>query len=202
MNDQDKAKKTRRDAGRSRGEHVVETLIKHTLEELAEHGPAQLSIERIAKGAELNKTSIYRRYPTKEALIAAAMETVLDGLTVQLPDTGSLRADTVALMEVVARFMEGQAGRALMRAVSGTNAAPELIELAQRRITQQAASPVAASVLRAIERGEWRPDVSPLILLSTLVGAILHRLLLEQQPATTEWIAQVVDLILYGVTPR
>jgi AcrR family transcriptional regulator len=176
----------------------VELVFKHALEELIAHGP-DLSVDRIAKAAQLNKTSIYRRYPTKAALLALVLERVLDDLSIQVPDTGALRSDLVALVSLIAAFVATDAGRGLLRALSAADEAPELLSLAQRRIEQQAISPVSVMLASAFARGEWRPGVDPVVLLSMLVGAVLHRQLLERQPASASWIDAVVDIALRGV---
>ncbi len=80
----------RRDAGRPRGEAVTEAVMLCTLDELASHGLSDLSVERIADAAEVNKTTIYRRWPTREALVAGALEYVMLDLDDRLVDTGSL----------------------------------------------------------------------------------------------------------------
>ena len=75
----------RRDAGRARGAPIVEAVLTRTLEELAQAGLEGLSVERIARRAEVNKTSVYRRWPSRGELVAAALEQVLSGMTAHKP---------------------------------------------------------------------------------------------------------------------
>ena len=194
------ARSPRRDVGRPRGEPVTEAVLDRTLEELASVGPAQLSVERIARAAEVNKTSIYRRWPTREALIAAALERVLAHLSLAQKDTGSLRGDLLFLGESVAGFLDQPAGQALMRAVFTEAVAPSIAALARRQLEQSAGSPAVAMVLRARARGEWRDDADPRVVLSMLVGALLHRVALERQRPTRAWLGGVVAVLLRGVT--
>jgi AcrR family transcriptional regulator len=175
-------------------------VLDRTLEELASVGPAQLSVERIARAAEVNKTSIYRRWPTREALIAAALERVLAHLSLAQKDTGSLRGDLLFLGESVAGFLDQPAGQALMRAVFTEAVAPSIAALARRQLEQSAGSPAVAMVLRARARGEWRDDADPRVVLSMLVGALLHRVALERQRPTRAWLGGVVAVLLRGVT--
>lgn len=194
------ARAPRRDAGRPRGEPVAEAVLDRTLEELASVGPAQLSVERIARAAEVNKTSIYRRWPTREALVAAALERVLTHLSLAQKDTGSLHGDLLFLGESVAAFLEQPAGQALMRAVFAEAVAPSIAALARRQLEHSAGGPALAMVLRARARGEWRDDADPRVVLSMLVGALLHRVALERQRPTGPWLASVVAVLLRGVT--
>jgi AcrR family transcriptional regulator len=189
----------RRDAGRARGEPVLEAVLAATLSELAEKGYDKLSIERVARLAEVNKTSVYRRWPTREALVAAALERVLDEVNTELVDTGSLRGDLRLCALSVARLFETTPGRALAQAAFSAADAPELAAMARRRIATEAAGPVAEMVQRAIVRGEWRPEADPQGVLSMLAGAILHRSLLERQPVAGPWLELIIDVLVRGL---
>jgi AcrR family transcriptional regulator len=191
----------RRDAGRPRGEPILEAVLDRTLEELAAVGIGQLSVDRIARAAEVNKTSVYRRWPTREALVSAALERVLGQLSLQQRDTGTLRGDLLFLAESVAAFLTQPAGRALARAVFAEDVAPSIAALARRQLEESAAGPAAAMVMRARSRGEWRDDADPLVVLPMLVGAILHRTTLERSPPNRRWREHVVDVLLGGVAP-
>ncbi len=191
----------RRDAGRPRGEPIIDAVLTHTLEELATHGMAGLSIDRIARAAEVNKTSIYRRFSTREELVGAALERVRIDLGASLKDTGSLRGDLTLLVATVAAFFAQPAGRALIRAVfamTDTTALPSL----SRRVEHVALAPSTAMFDRARLRGEWRKGAKPELLLSVLVGALLHRIVIERGVATKAWIASLVDLVARGVSPE
>ncbi|MCX2951400.1 TetR/AcrR family transcriptional regulator [Lentzea sp. NEAU-D7] len=186
----------RRDAGRPRGASVVAAVLAATRAELAESGLDGLSVDRVARRAEVNKTSVYRRWPTKEALVAAAM----DGLRTEFadsPDTGNLRDDLHALAEPIAEFLSRPEGKALARAAIGTGATSEIAALASRRMTEQA-SPVFAIATRARGRGEWHDDTDPQQVIFSLVGAIMHRVLLEDADPTGRWLDSLVDLLHRG----
>ncbi len=190
----------RRDAGRPRGEAVTEAVMMCTLDELATHGLADLSVERIADAAEVNKTTIYRRWPTREALVAGALEYVMIDLDDRLVDTGSLRGDLLLLAEAVAEFMSQPSGRALARAALAEPSASAISELAAEQLSRGAAISVGQLIQRAHARGEWTTKAPPEAALSMLVGAILHRTMLEHQPTKGPWLEGVVDLLVGGVS--
>ncbi len=83
--------------------------------ELSASGIEGLSVERVAQRAGVNKTRVYRRWPTRAALVAAAMEGMLDELGAD-PDTGDLRGDLTALLRPIADFAATPDGTALLRA--------------------------------------------------------------------------------------
>jgi hypothetical protein len=51
----------------------------------------------------------------------------------------------------------------------------------------------------AIERGEWNPDVRAELLVAAVFGAAIHRTMIERQPISPEWTADLVALVRYGV---
>ena len=52
---------------------------------------------------------------------------------------------------------------------------------------------------RARARGEWRDGVDPQQAIFVLVGAIIHRTLLERADPTGEWLDGLVDIVCHGI---
>jgi AcrR family transcriptional regulator len=96
---------TRRTRGVQRGarsHQVVEKVRAATMAELARVGFPGLTIEGVAKAANVNRTTIYRRWPSKGALLRAVLEPGLERFDHD-PDTGSLDGDLLALMLMIGR---------------------------------------------------------------------------------------------------
>ena len=74
-----------------RGDELVAKVFRATLAEVGRVGVEHLSIEEVAERADVNKTTIYRRWPTPEGLARAALACAAESNT-SPPDTGSLRA--------------------------------------------------------------------------------------------------------------
>ena len=188
----------RRDAGRPRGATITAAVLAAVRAELAETGFEGLSVERVARRAEVNKTSVYRRWPTREALVAAAME----GLRAEFgasPDTGGLRGDLYALATPIAELAAQPDGIALLRAALSTTAGNDVSADASRRVSGRAESAFSIAD-RARARGEWREGVDPQQAIFTLVGAIIHRTLLERADPTGEWLEGLVDIVYHGIS--
>ncbi len=196
------AGKPRRDAGRARGEFITKLVFEHTLQELAASGLEGLSVERIAAAAELNKTSVYRRWPTKEALVVAALEGVFANVSMNMVDTGSLRGDLLVIVSQVAAMLDQPIGRALFRAAAAESSASAVAALASRHLASNAAQPMIELANRARARGEWRSAVPEHVLVGALIGAAIHRALLEHAPLDEPWLKSIVDLIVFGAAPR
>jgi AcrR family transcriptional regulator len=83
------------------------SILRATLEEL-DYGA--LSIDSVAKRAGVNKTTVYRRWPTKADLVGSALTALADQMTLG-PSAGSLRADLLEIgrrMLNLALSLEGQ----------------------------------------------------------------------------------------------
>jgi AcrR family transcriptional regulator len=179
---------------------VEQAVLRCVLDELAEHGLEGLRVERVAARAEVNKTSIYRRWPTREALVEAALARVHGAVAREAGDRGSLRADLEALARSAAALLASPQGRALMLStVSGSGA---LAAGSRRRLARQAGSELDALMDRARHRGEWREGTSSRSLLSLLVGGVVHRVFVEQAPVNGRWLTDTVALLMDGASAR
>lgn len=183
----------RRDRGRARGAPVDRAILESVLAELSEHGVAALSFDRVAQRADLNKTSVYRRYPTKEALVGAALESVLVETSRQLPKTATFAEDLRAAARASAAVLSSAQGRGLFRA------AIESTGGATRRVAALSTAPVRSILERARARGEVRPDVDGRTLFGAIVGAVIHRVMIERRAASPRWLDRLVDTLLRGV---
>lgn len=189
----------RRDAGRARGKPIEQAIVAATLDELARHGFEGLSIPRVAVAADVNKTTVYRRWPTREALVAAALEAALVETSDELTDTGSLRGDLLRMVELIAASLEAPGGRALARAALAESVGGVVRELGAGAEGRGRAG-VVSLVRRAAERGEWDPARhAPEAVLSMLTGSVMHRVLMERQPVTRAWADTVVDVVVRGL---
>lgn len=191
----------RRDAGRPRGEPIEQAILAAALEDLATHGLEGLTIARIAEAAEVNKTTVYRRWPTREALVTAALKQALDQTATELRDTGCLAGDLRQVVASTAARLQSPGGRALATAAMSEAMAPSVLELRREELVS-GASGMLALMRRAVERGEWdlqahRPDA----VVSMLAGAVFHRVLMEHQDVDAAWIDAVVAVICRGVRP-
>jgi AcrR family transcriptional regulator len=182
---------------------VVDRVLACVVAELAEHGAEAFSVERVARAAEVNKTSVYRRWPTREELIAAALARTSAQVTEAIEATESLKGDLRAIVRAVCAVFAGPDGAALLRAAMQSELGSSAATVAARkRLERQVAAPIGAMVRRARERGEWREGASGELVAFTLVGAVMHRVLLEQAPLSPRWQRSLVEQVLLGALSR
>lgn len=172
-----------------------------TLQQLAQVGFERLSIPEVAALAGLNKTSVYRRWPTKSDLVRAAISHSMDHVR-DIPDTGSLRTDLIALVQNVAAFLTSARGIGVLRTVFVDGDNPEVRALSAL-MWQEAGGDVPRLVIeRAVRRGELSEGADVELLLFTLAGALLHRVFVERADADEAFAGRLVDLVLHGAVHR
>src|SRR3954470_15951011 len=101
-----------------RSEHVVRRVLDAAIVELARSGYAGFRMDEVVSRAAVNKTTIYRRWPNRAALVTALVERMRKPLRESpLPDTGQLERDLVEAFErrlAVGRKIEGRAWARLL----------------------------------------------------------------------------------------
>ena len=172
-------------------------IMRATLEELARSDYGGLSIEQVAARARVNKTTVYRHWPTKADLVRSALSSVAAAHDPG-PSTGSVRRDLAVMAEKMVEFASSFEGQSLVRLRLLDNPQPELAAIAS---TLQASNAERrARILReAIARGEVRKDADPGLILDMLSGALHFLLFIKKRPVDGRLIARIVDGLLRGV---
>lgn len=180
----------------------MDAVLRATIAELGEVGLEGLRVERVAEAAGVNKTSVYRRWATREALAAAALAALAGDVLPAEPGgrgrEGSVEAELLSLATTVAELFRTPAGKALVQAALADATGAEIAALGARGLGAGVRTPADRLADRARARGEWRAGVAPDLVVFTIVGAVMHRVLLERRRATRPWLRALVDLVLHG----
>jgi AcrR family transcriptional regulator len=177
---------------------VVEKVREATMAELARVGFPGLTIEGVAKAANVNRTTIYRRWPSKGALLLAVLEPGLERFDHD-PDTGSLHGDLLALLLMMGEAAALPEGQAVHRAVGSTS--DELKELVDT-VNDRALGAFRRAFDRARSRGEVRPtDDTEMIAHLAFFGAVLWGETRER-PTTEEECRRILQVVLAPLAGR
>ncbi len=185
----------------ARGEAFTSAVLDAALTQLAEVGFERLSIPQVADMVGANKTSIYRRWPSKADLVRDALAIAMNH-TGDAPNTGALRTDLIALAGTVAAFTQSRVGTALIRIMLAEGSNPEVRALANAAYSEAGKQGPWIVIQRAIQRGELSSVADPSLMLFTIAGAIMHRVFVEQHDTSDEFLKQIVDLVLYGAAAK
>jgi AcrR family transcriptional regulator len=163
---------------------------------MAAHGIGELRMDAVAERAGVGKAAIYRRFRSKEELVAFVLgETV--NTEISIPDTGSTERDLRQLMDEAVALYRQPAAAGLMHAlVEATRRDPELAKSVRERFLPRRRAALAEVVQRGIARGDLDPELDVELVLDVLAGPLFYRLLVTGGAIDDQLASGVVDLIL------
>ena len=178
-----------------RSEQVVRRVLDAALLELARSGHAGFRMDAVASTADVNKTTIYRRWPTRAALVAAVVERMRTPLRESpLPDTGQLETDLVAAFTrrfTVGTKVEGRAWKRLLAERHDPDVEAIIGDAVNERRDEW-----RSMVTRAIDRGEVPLGTDARVLLD-FVRAIVDARGSSGRLDTT-WLTLAVRTVIAG----
>ncbi len=190
------AKPASRGPGRPRDATRDRAILAATLRILQEQGYGGLTIEGVAVAAGVGRPTIYRRWPSKQALVVAAL-VESNQLALPSPDTGSLRGDLIEVQRRQVELMNApNARRVTAGLIADLATDPELAEkyvndyLAPRRAT------VWQVLQRSVNRGELDAEVDFAFVYDLLVGPLFMRAVVWGQPLAPDAAEKTVDVVL------
>ncbi|MBR7831697.1 TetR/AcrR family transcriptional regulator [Actinospica durhamensis] len=178
---------------RRRGEELEAALLEAAWQELVEVGFARLTMESVAARAKTGVAVLYRRWPNKNDLVLAAIRYYGETRPVEIPDTGSLRGDMIALLGNATNARIGFVtiiGAAFSGLLADTDLTPGQVReqiLADRPLwTDQIFA-------RAHERGEIDLERIPPVILTMPFDLMRHDMLMTYQSIPAERVLAIVD---------
>jgi AcrR family transcriptional regulator len=190
-----------RPMGRPRDARADRAILEATLELIAERGIHEFRTDDVAARASVGKGAIYRRYPSKDELVTAAIAGLVNEEIV-VPDTGSTSADLQALMhEAVELYCRALPGQLMPSLVSAMAERPELARVVRDGFLIRRRSALAEVLRRGVDRGDLRPDLDLELVLDVLGGPLFYRLLITGGPIDEQLAEGVTELILRGFAP-
>lgn len=176
--------------------------MKATVELLSEVGIDQTTVSAVVARSGVARATVYRRWPTREALIDAALSQVKGRPPIQA--SGNIEKD-------LARAVEQ--GRAVFAEPAFQAFLPILVRDLLRDRSAQGVSHTYDSVapnlrllgaeyLELAESAGLRPEVDPIVIGDIIVGSVLMHLLSTGQPASRATTTQIVDILLNGLRRR
>jgi len=176
---------------------VRQAVLDAAFAELDAHGYRDFSIDSVARRSGVHKTTIYRRWPTREALLVYALDSRSDR-DAPVPNRGTLRDDLTQFGELVLAKLTSRHGNAMLKSlVSAIDESPDVLDQVRKfwRERLNMGTPVLS---RGIGRGELPPDIDADSLLEAFLAPIYLRVLFSHEPVTTGFLEHLIDLLLDG----
>jgi AcrR family transcriptional regulator len=178
-----------------RGDARERAILAAAFDLLAVVGYERLTMDAVAEHARASKTTIYRRWPNKAAMVVAAFAAMDPPPTTEL-DTGSLRGDLLALFRAVRERFTGSNLPRLSSLMFAMQTDPELAAALRAYFLPVRAQVTGDLLARARTRGEVPAAADPAPLRDLMVGLFLTRVLVTGEPVDDEYLRHVVDAVL------
>ena len=188
-------------AGRPRSAAAHEAILAAAIALTREVGFDALAMDAVAARAGVGKATVYRRWKTKESLIAEALERFARAIPV--PDTGAVEDDLRTVMRGTMRMYQDPATAALLSGLVAAMARSASIAKAVRSGFVAARRDAMHQVLeRGIARGELARGTDIQLALDLLSGPLLYRALISGRKIDARMIRGIVGVVLRGFAPQ
>jgi AcrR family transcriptional regulator len=185
----------RRVAGRPRSPEIDARLIDATLSLLREAGPGAVNIQAVAERSGIAKTTIYRRYRNRDAMLRAAIASAVTPPSE--PPSADVRNRVTWALEQV---------REILGEVLGPGGVAALLEDREPSfagLVREALDPyndaLVALINADVVAGRLRPDLDADAVVSLLFGSYLGELL-RRGLVADDWLSRCAELMWHAIT--
>jgi AcrR family transcriptional regulator len=189
-----------RPPGRPRSAEAHRAILDAAIALFVEEGYEGMSIEGVAARAGVGKTTIYRRWTSKEDLVIDAINQLI--FDVEPPDTGSVRQDLVEMLVIIQTLMTSSpAGEIFPRMAAQVAARSPLGVAYLERVIEPRFAVLQGMIGRGVERDELPARVDPELARVLLVGPVLMLKLIGRltRRGARQRAERIVDTVLAGL---
>jgi AcrR family transcriptional regulator len=180
--------------GRPRSVEVDEAVLAATMQLAGEVGVNRLSMDDVAVRAKVSKATIYRRWPSKEALVLDALRAAM--VPIDDADTGSLRGDLEHyLNELVTRFQSGKM-RDVLPHLIGVACHDANLRCSLDDYMQTRRVPLRLILERGLARGDLAAETDVDVLIDVILGPFAYRKLLAHTPIDAPYVDKLLAIVL------
>jgi AcrR family transcriptional regulator len=175
-----------------------ERVLTATLDLLTETGLGELTIDDISRRSGVAKTTIYRHWANRSALVIDACSRMTDGQQAP-PDTGSLEGDLGAILADIADLLGTARWSSILPSiVDAAEHDPEFAGI-HSRIQHGHAAPLRAALDRAGVRGEIPPAADRNAIAAALLGPLFYRRWFSREQIDAEFMELIIRSAIAGL---
>lgn len=164
-------------SGRPRSEHAHQAILTAARELLIEKGFAAMRLEHVAARAGVGRATIYRRWPSKEAL-AQDLLSHLAAPHIEVADSGNTRDEMfAAVINPMRAITESDFGPVIRALLSQIASNPSIGDPFRASVVEARRAEITKVIERGIARGDLRPDADAGVATELLVGPVYFRLM-------------------------
>ncbi len=186
--------------GRPRDPATHAAILAATRRLLLDGGYPELTFEAVATAAGTSRSTIYRWWPTRGALVLEAAAADLD--IGRVPDTGDSRRDLrTAIRQLVDTFSGRLAGIVILAAIANLDGDQAMSEDFRREWVYPWRTTAAAAIDRAVARGDLPAGTDTTFLLNVIVGTVFQATVTPATPMVDGLEDALLDLVIPPVAP-
>lgn len=188
----------KRSGGRKRDAERDDAILRATIEIMVEVGFESMTVDMIAARARAGKGAVYRRWSSKVEMVLDAVALIKRDMVdlKQLPDTGTLRGDMLALFAARATERDEQFTRTIAALAAVLAQQPGIADTGHAALIEPWVEANRVLIGRAVARGEASAaaDVEALSQVIPSMGG--YRSLIQRQPFDLPFLTGVLDNVL------
>jgi AcrR family transcriptional regulator len=185
--------------GRPRSPATDQAILDAAVDLLTEQGFLALTVEAVAARAGVAKTTVYRRWPSKNELVMDAVGCI-KGPQAEPPGE-SVRDDLLfMLIRMRDAWFKGRLGRLMGRLAADGIERPDLYREGRARFVAPRHAVMRRIIKRGIAEGSIRDDADPEWVIAMLVAPIISATLTHQETLPRRQVEFIVDTVLRGVS--
>lgn len=178
-----------RPGGRSKD--VLERVFASTLDILRDKGLAGVSFNDIAAAANVNRSTLYRRWSDRNELV---LDAILASVTRQIvpSSVGDLNRDLASVLEQIGGYLSSPLGRAVMTAALEIDAANSPTGRRQIMLWRERLKDFEPMFQNAKARGELSEDFDWEAAFAMAAGAVYYRVIMHHEPVDAAWVSRIM----------
>ncbi|MGO4144550.1 TetR/AcrR family transcriptional regulator [Paenarthrobacter sp. YAF11_1] len=183
--------------GRPRDTALESSVLSSTVELLLERDTREVTISAITERSGVSRAALYRRWSSREELIAAALDSVRSSIGFRRRDTA---LETIlASYEEAAIDVEGRVGALVKKRVAMGLENDELRALSWNRHVSRRREPIAAEIRHGITSGELSPDVDVEAMIDLINGLYYYQFVVRPAGSDAASIAETRERVRNAV---
>ncbi|HDR9881363.1 TPA: TetR/AcrR family transcriptional regulator [Burkholderia cenocepacia] len=178
---------------------VTAAISRAVFREIARVGYASMTMDAVARRAGVGKAAIYRRWPSKQAMVVNLLSQV-GLLLADVPDTGSLDGDVMAFLVQAHALLRRPLVRNVLRELyAEMDRSPALATVIRRDYQEGRRERVKKLLQRGIDRGELKRSLDKELALDLLAAPLYWRIVVTRNPVDADYLRALTALTVAGL---
>jgi AcrR family transcriptional regulator len=186
--------------GRPRSERRHKAILQAAMDLVVEFGFRGVSVESLAAKTGVAKTTIYRRWPNKAAVVMDAFMERL--LWTQFPNTKKATESIRLQMHSMAKAFRTKDGAIVKALLAEAQFDAELATAFRERWTLPRRKFALAVLQKAVSQGELRSNIDLEATIDLLYAPMYYRLQMGTAPLSDQYIDEIFDQVMEGLSQQ